>query len=359
LDVQERLSLETVASDSLIASEHILRYELAASLCAGKKVLDLGCGTGYGSAILARSAREVVGVDIDEAAIGAARDAFSAVSNVEFAAVDALHALDRGIAGSVDVIVCFEVLEHLAQLDAVVSRLATRAETGTALIFSVPNSRTFEEDNPYHVTDFDYYAFQKLLAAFPEPRIALFQFHAEGSVIVESPDELPRDQIQAEMRLAEHGEPEYANHFLGLVGWDREAVEAARARLRFSVAPTYNRYIRAIELSNRRLWRENARLAARHIGSARSGAASMQATIKELREEVAELQERLAQLRSDLARRQEELQQVQGERDRALALLATPRHRAVETLRKRLAQHGWLLRLVRALWGLVRPPRID
>ncbi len=359
MDVQERLSLETVASDSLIASEHVLRYELAASLCEGRKVLDLGCGTGYGSAILARSAREVVGVDIDAAAVAAAREAFSELSNVEFVVADALHALDRGAGGSAEVIVCFEVLEHLEQLDDVVARLVTRAQGGTSLIFSVPNSKTFDEDNPYHVTDFDYYAFQQLVARFPEPQIALFQFHAEGSIIVESPDELPRDRIEAETRLPEHGEPEYANHFLALVGWDREAVEAARARLRFSVAPTYNRYIRALELSNRRLWRENARLAAQHIGSARSGAASMQATIKELREEIAGLQERAGQLRADLDRRQEELTRTQSERDRALALLATPRHRAVEALRERLGQHRLLLRLVRAVWGLIRPPRID
>lgn|GEM_PF-2140677 len=351
MEVQERLSLDTIASEPLIATEHILRYELAAELCAGARVLDLGCGTGYGTEILARKAARVVGVDIDEPAIRAARDAFGEVENAEFVTGDALAALDGGVGGHFDAIVCFEVLEHLDDLDAVVERLVTRTRRGTKLIFSVPNSRTFAEENPYHVTDFDFRSTLSLTERFGDCRL-LYQFHAEGSLIVAGPDALPSGHVASDLRMPERAESEYANHYIGLVGFDDNAVDAAVARLRFAVAPAYNRYIRAIELSNRRLWRENARLARKHLGSARSGAAAMAAKLDAVTRELAEAREHVAAL-------QEQLQQERESAARAQALLATPRHRAVEAARTRLGRHRLLMRVARAAWGFIRPPRID
>jgi 2-polyprenyl-3-methyl-5-hydroxy-6-metoxy-1,4-benzoquinol methylase len=58
----------------LIEAEHLARYWWAAALEAGKRVLDAGCGTAYGSEILARAgASEVVGVDLDQAVVETAR----------------------------------------------------------------------------------------------------------------------------------------------------------------------------------------------------------------------------------------------------------------------------------------------
>ena len=51
----------------LIYAEHLARYFLASQLAAGRRVLDAGCGEGYGTAILAAAgAASVVGVDVDE-----------------------------------------------------------------------------------------------------------------------------------------------------------------------------------------------------------------------------------------------------------------------------------------------------
>ena len=52
-----------------IELEHLHRYLVAAPLCAGRVVLDVACGQGYGSAILAQTAQSVCGVDIDAATI--------------------------------------------------------------------------------------------------------------------------------------------------------------------------------------------------------------------------------------------------------------------------------------------------
>src|SRR5262245_56200400 len=57
VDINERLSLDAAARYTSQACEHIHRYEIAAVLCEGLRVLDLACGSGYGSAILAERAR--------------------------------------------------------------------------------------------------------------------------------------------------------------------------------------------------------------------------------------------------------------------------------------------------------------
>ena len=71
--VAERFVPETMHGQ-LIEAEHLSRYRWAASLVAGKRVLDAGCGTAYGSAILAEAgARQVVGVDAAADVLAAVR----------------------------------------------------------------------------------------------------------------------------------------------------------------------------------------------------------------------------------------------------------------------------------------------
>src|SRR5258708_30443469 len=68
-DVPERLVPGTLAWD-LYQVEHKQRYEWALDYCQGKRVLDVACGTAYGSTILAQSgAAHVVGVDMSAEAI--------------------------------------------------------------------------------------------------------------------------------------------------------------------------------------------------------------------------------------------------------------------------------------------------
>ena len=67
----ERLIPGEVDVDLL--NEHMARYAFAARLARGKRVLDAGCGAGYGSAELAQTATSVVGVDVAEEAVEFAR----------------------------------------------------------------------------------------------------------------------------------------------------------------------------------------------------------------------------------------------------------------------------------------------
>src|SRR5215212_2582004 len=181
MDIQERLSLDAVTATTLESSEHLHRYDLAASLMKGKRVLDLCCGIGYGSRILARTAASVVGVDRDAGAIDTARTVPHESGDVRFETAEAVAYLaDCG--AEFDAIVCFEGLEHLDRLDAATEILVTLAEAGTAMLLSVPNSKTFHEDNPFHVTDFGYEEAVELFARF-EGSVVLHQHVAEGSLI--------------------------------------------------------------------------------------------------------------------------------------------------------------------------------
>jgi predicted TPR repeat methyltransferase len=71
----------------LLELEHRARYELASRIAEGRRVLDLGCGAGYGAARLATVARAVVAVDLAEEAIESARGSY-ARENLTFEAMD-------------------------------------------------------------------------------------------------------------------------------------------------------------------------------------------------------------------------------------------------------------------------------
>ncbi len=97
--------------DPLLALEHYHRYCLASRFVNGKRVLDIACGEGYGSAFLSKWAGEVVGVDNDDATIAHAREKYGSMHNLRFEVGDCRQT--REAQESFDVIVSFETIEHL------------------------------------------------------------------------------------------------------------------------------------------------------------------------------------------------------------------------------------------------------
>jgi SAM-dependent methyltransferase len=336
MGVQERLSLETASANTLLACEHVHRYRLAASLCHGLRVLDLGCGSGYGSAIVRETAAAVTGVDNDVATIDMARVTVGSEHGVLFEVADAAGYLRRNLSESFDAIVCFESLEHFADPEDVLASLEDHAREGLRLVLSVPNSRTLGEVNKFHVTDYGFDEAHGAFARFEEVTI-LYQFNAEGSLIRhEEPAEM-----DGEFVLDEHGEPEYANHFIACVNLtDRLRETGSLARLQLAVAPDFTRHMLALERANQELWRSNARLARQHLGVSDSAAAAVQDRLRAVQEEAAQVKERL----------QAELDHA----SRRLLILDTPRHQALERVRDRMLRHRVLSAFVRRLWALVR-----
>lgn len=138
-------------SGGLVAAEHISRYWWAARLAEGRRVLDAGCGVGYGSNMLADAgASEVVGVDIATSIVEAA--SVGARPNVTFETGDvASLGFDDE---SFEVVVCFEVIEHVEDTDAVLDELARVLAPDGVLLISSPNRDAYVQGNPHHRYEF-------------------------------------------------------------------------------------------------------------------------------------------------------------------------------------------------------------
>ncbi len=141
---------------------HEKRYRFALPYCRGKKVLDAACGVGYGSALIAGEATQVVGVDLGAEAIDYARSRY-ARPNVEFRVGDLL-APDLDDA-SFDVVCSFETLEHLPDRDSYLGHVARVLTADGVFLVSTPRAeRTTERPvNPWHCVEYSRADFEVLL----------------------------------------------------------------------------------------------------------------------------------------------------------------------------------------------------
>ena len=137
-----------------IELEHLHRYLLASQVAQGKTVLDIACGEGYGSAMLARTAQQVFGVDIAPDAVEHAQKRYAA-DNLEFR-VGSCVAIPLEDA-SVDVVVSFETLEHHDEHNAMMREVKRVLRPGGLLIISSPNKLECTDKpgrtNPHHVKE--------------------------------------------------------------------------------------------------------------------------------------------------------------------------------------------------------------
>ena len=155
--------------------EHWHRYAFARALCNGKRVLDAACGEGYGSAMLAPLASQVIGVDVDATTIAHAQAKYRDVANLRFQH-GSVSALDLDDA-SVDVIVSFETIEHLAEQEAMLAEFRRVLAADGLLVISSPDRETYNADgaapNPYHVRELSRGEFETLLRS-RFPALALY-----------------------------------------------------------------------------------------------------------------------------------------------------------------------------------------
>jgi SAM-dependent methyltransferase len=168
-------------------SEHLARYAFARKFADGKRVLDAGCGTGYGSAELAQSAAQVTGLDISADAIEYASASYP-IPDLRF--LESSCTAMPLPAGSFDLVVAFEVIEHLADYRAFLNECARVLAREGLLIVSSPNKRYYAETraasgpNPFHEHEFEAGELvRELQSVFPNVRLLLqnrvesFAFH--------------------------------------------------------------------------------------------------------------------------------------------------------------------------------------
>jgi SAM-dependent methyltransferase len=93
-------------------AEHLKPYEFLRNVSLGKKILEVGCGDGYGSAYLAEVAEEVIGIDYEEKVILEAQNKYKKI-NLNFVAMDATKL--RFKESSFDIVCSFQVIEHIPE----------------------------------------------------------------------------------------------------------------------------------------------------------------------------------------------------------------------------------------------------
>lgn len=202
--------------DADLLNEHMARYAFAARLSRRKQVLDAGCGAGYGSAEMARAAASVLGIDRSAEAIEYARAAYP-VSNLRFAEADclALPVAD----GSTDLVVAFEVIEHLEDWRGFLREARRALAPSGQFIVSTPNKLYYAESrraagpNPFHVHEFEFEEFRAELAAI-FPHVSLFlENHVEGVVF----QPLPESDATADVRVdTASGLPDESHFFVAV-----------------------------------------------------------------------------------------------------------------------------------------------
>jgi SAM-dependent methyltransferase len=200
--------------DADLLNEHLARYAFAARLARGKRVLDAGCGVGYGAVELAKSALSVVGADIAAEAVDFARRHYRLPSlEFEQASCTALPHPDAAF----DLVVAFEVIEHLtAWRNFLLEVRRVLAPTGQFIV-STPNKLYYAESrrragaNPFHAHEFEFDEFRGELAAI-FPHISLFlENHVEG--VAFRPIEARGEAGTTEVRVDGGETPPEESHF--------------------------------------------------------------------------------------------------------------------------------------------------
>jgi 2-polyprenyl-3-methyl-5-hydroxy-6-metoxy-1,4-benzoquinol methylase len=137
---------------------HWSRYSFARRLCADRTVLDIGCGYGYGAAILSPLFRSYTGMDADRSAIQwASRVVSDKVSGTRFLDIDASS---QALAGKTfETVLCFEVLEHVPAPRELLGMVLRFLAPGGVALLSTPNGIISQGDSkrfrsPFHVREY-------------------------------------------------------------------------------------------------------------------------------------------------------------------------------------------------------------
>lgn len=153
-----------------ISYEHWHRYLFAAQLVQDKVVLDVGCGEGYGTYLLARCARRVVGIDMDHETVMHASSKYCR-DNLEFRVGSAASIPMEGTS-LFDVVVCFETIEHLVEEHqrSLLAETKRLLKPDGVFIVSTPNKLTYSDipqyQNEFHRKEYYVDEFKQFLLRY-------------------------------------------------------------------------------------------------------------------------------------------------------------------------------------------------
>ncbi len=146
-------------SDAFLYACHLASYDFVLDLARDRRVLDFGCGTGYGTARLADAAASIIGVDVSPEVIDVARDRFD-LPGLDFRTIRPVEAEPLPFAdGAFDVVLSFQVYEHLVDPSAYLAEAVRVLAADGTLVCITPDrdSRLLPRQRPwnrFHVREY-------------------------------------------------------------------------------------------------------------------------------------------------------------------------------------------------------------
>ncbi len=164
-------TLPDVPAENYWYRRHLVVYEWIAARVRGGRVIDMACGEGYGSSVLAREAAAVTGVDANPEAFEHARQRYQR-PNLRF---ERGLVEDFGEPASCDAVVFLQTIEHVREPVGVLRHMRELLVPGGVAYISTPNVLTLappgasHSGNPWHLTEYRHEQFRALCeAAFDE-----------------------------------------------------------------------------------------------------------------------------------------------------------------------------------------------
>ena len=194
-------TLPDVPAENYWYRRHLVVYEWIAERVWGRRVVDLACGEGYGTSVLARTARSVVGVDANPEAFEHARAKYTTrTTRFERDLIDTWQ-------GDVDCVVFLQTIEHVQDADATLAHIRELiGPTGIAFI-STPNVLTLAPEgaeksgNPWHIREYRAEEFQELCERHFGTVDVFGLFHARKLALHALALKLGWDRIHSALRL--------------------------------------------------------------------------------------------------------------------------------------------------------------
>ena len=167
------------------ATIHLNRYAMARPYVAGKRVLDVASGEGYGSFLLRRwGAESVEGIDVDEQTVETATRLFGGDGvHYQCHTAEQLPFEDH----TFDVVCSFETIEHLDHPELFLQEIRRVLKPGGNIILSCPNDPYYykpgEPGNPFHKKQYTYFDFKQLVEKYLGQRVRYYLAYALSGLL--------------------------------------------------------------------------------------------------------------------------------------------------------------------------------
>jgi SAM-dependent methyltransferase len=194
-------TLPDVPEENYWYRRHLIVYEWIGSRVGGQRVVDMACGEGYGSDVLAGTAASVVGVDANPEAHEHAHLRYVR-PNLRFE-----RDLVESFAEPSDAVVFLQTIEHVQDAGAILEHFKSMLAPGGVAYVSTPNLLTLappgaeKSDNPWHVHEYRAAEFRQLCEAQFDRVELLGLFHARKLRIHELAIKLGWDRVHKTLRL--------------------------------------------------------------------------------------------------------------------------------------------------------------